>query len=191
MSNRFFTADPHFCHDKILLYANRPFKTVEEMDAAIIARWNAVAQPRDRIFCLGDWCWRGHGETVGQTARRIRAQIKCQNIYLIWGNHDRKGRNDALFQQQFVKCYDSLEIEIGNMPATLYHYAQRVWNKMRYGACHLYGHSHGTLPQSDTQRAMDVGVDTNNMYLYSEADILRIMTERAWVPPKDSEVPND
>jgi calcineurin-like phosphoesterase family protein len=42
----FFTADTHFGHVNMLRYCNRPFTSVEEMDAALIARWNRRGGPQ-------------------------------------------------------------------------------------------------------------------------------------------------
>ena len=45
-----FTADTHFQHANILIYAKRPFANTEEMDEAIIYRWNLVVKPEDEVF---------------------------------------------------------------------------------------------------------------------------------------------
>ena len=42
----------------------------------------------------------------------------------------------------------------------LAHYAHRAWPALWRGARHLYGHTHGSLP--DTKRSCDVGVDAWN-----------------------------
>ena len=36
----------------------------------------------------------------------------------------------------------------------------RVWHQSFRGAWHLYGHSHGKLPEDPASLSMDVGVDT-------------------------------
>jgi hypothetical protein len=38
----------------------------------------------------------------------------------------------------------------------------RVWNRSHHGSWHLYGHSHGRLPEPPTLLSMDVGVDTHD-----------------------------
>ena len=49
-----FTSDHHFGHKKILEYTNRPFETVDEMDEAMIARWNEKVGSDDEVYHLGD-----------------------------------------------------------------------------------------------------------------------------------------
>ncbi len=46
---------------------------------------------------------------------------------------------------------------IDNQYIVLCHYAFRTWPKIRKGALHLYGHSHGRLPGN--AQSMDIGVD--------------------------------
>lgn len=47
MAKIFFTSDLHFGHKNIIRYDNRPFLSVEEMDAEIVRRWNAKVSPDD------------------------------------------------------------------------------------------------------------------------------------------------
>src|SRR5262245_50754796 len=132
----FFTADPHFGHANIIKYSNRPFATVEEMDRAIIDRWNAKISASDTLYCLGDWClWKG-SKKIGDVAAAYREQINCGTIVLLWGNHDKKGRRDERFQRLFAGSHDLLEIEVDDHLIVLCHYAMRVWNKSHHGAYH-------------------------------------------------------
>ena len=50
----FVTSDLHFCHDRAFVYEPRGFSNVEEMNQAIVERWNAVVQPEDIVYVLGD-----------------------------------------------------------------------------------------------------------------------------------------
>lgn len=83
MSNIFFIADTHFGHKNIINYENRPFQTVEEMDATLIQNWNRTVCKKDKIFILGDFAW-GDKEQIIRYAKQLNG-IKT----LILGNHDR------------------------------------------------------------------------------------------------------
>ena len=61
----------------------------------------------------------------------------------------------------------------------LCHYAMRVWNRAHHGAWHLYGHSHGKLPEAPTSLSMDVGVDTHDFRPWHFDEINLVMTEKA------------
>jgi calcineurin-like phosphoesterase family protein len=50
----YFTADQHFGHQNIIRYCNRPFRSVGEMNAVLVANWNAVVGPHDTVHVLGD-----------------------------------------------------------------------------------------------------------------------------------------
>lgn len=55
MSRTFFIADTHFSEDNIRRYENRPFESVEEMDASLIKNWNSVVSSDDEVYVLGDF----------------------------------------------------------------------------------------------------------------------------------------
>lgn len=61
MTNRFVISDTHFGHtNSWQLFKRpdgsplRPFSSTEEMDEAMIERWNAKVQPHDVVYHLGD-----------------------------------------------------------------------------------------------------------------------------------------
>ncbi len=56
MPNIWFTADFHFGHSHIIRYCNRPFRSVAEMDQAILDRLNASVKVNDILYFLGDFC---------------------------------------------------------------------------------------------------------------------------------------
>ena len=95
-------------------------------------------------------------------ARFIRDRLNG-NIYFIKGNHDK-----AVYQIQhsFIWFKDVHEVTVNfDQKVWLSHYAHRTWPKSHHGVWHLYGHSHGSLPESPNSLSLDVGVDAMAMRL--------------------------
>lgn len=149
-----FTADTHLGHTNIIRYCNRPFASVAEMDAAIIERWNARVAPDDQVYHLGDFAL-ARGTMIGSYRKKLHGKIT-----LIRGNHDKLSVED---RQLFAGIHELLELKLtvdgAGVNVVLCHYAMRVWPHSHHGAWHLYGHSHGTLPDDPHARSVDVGVD--------------------------------
>lgn len=143
----FFTADTHFGHAGARSLYRRPFATVAEMDAAMIARWNAVVAPGDRVFHLGDFAVR-HPEPG-----RVLGALHGEK-HLITGNNDPEAVR-ALPGWASVQPYHELEVD--GVTLVLCHYAFRTWPGMAKRAWNLHGHSHGRL--TPMTRQVDVGVD--------------------------------
>lgn len=78
----FIISDTHFGHENIIRYCNRPFRTVEEMDEAMIKNWNAVVTNKDVVIHLGDFCL-----TNKERCIEILNKLNGKKI-LIKGNHD-------------------------------------------------------------------------------------------------------
>jgi calcineurin-like phosphoesterase family protein len=58
----------------------------------------------------------------------------------------------------------------------------RVWNKSHHGAWHLYGHSHGTLPDDPNALSFDCGVDCHNYTPISFEQVEAIMAKKTFKP---------
>jgi len=79
----FVTSDTHFGHARIIELASRPFGSVEEMDAALVRRWNDVVAPDTVVLHLGDLALGTIADTLPRTAALNGRR------YLVPGNHDR------------------------------------------------------------------------------------------------------
>jgi calcineurin-like phosphoesterase family protein len=66
----------------------------------------------------------------------------------------------------------------------------RVWNRSHHGSWHLYGHSHGRLPEPPTLLSMDVGVDTHDFRPWHYDEISGLMTARAKVRSEQNASPD-
>lgn len=148
--NTFFTSDLHFGHKNIIKYCNRPFKTVGEMDEAIIQNWNNKIGPDDLTYVIGDVIFGGSGEMA-----KVLPRLNGEKI-LILGNHD----EESPLRKHFSAVYRLFDFVSENpkVPFMLCHYPIESWAGMRKGRIHLHGHCHGTLERK-MQNRMDVGID--------------------------------
>ena len=124
----FFTADQHFGHDNIRKLCNRPFTTVDEMDAQLIENWNRVVRSQDSVFHLGDFC------LTAENTETYRKQLNGQ-IRLIRGDHDKRVPPGV-----FAAVHDSYTFESLGIRIVLCHYAMRVWDRSHFEAWHLFAH---------------------------------------------------
>ena len=136
-------------------YSNRPFASVDDMNASMIRRWNAQVAPNDTVYSLGDWAF-GKIEFTMDILRQLNG-----NIHMILGNHDKeiKKNRKLLIDGDLVKSIkDYDEIYVGNVFICLFHYPMQQFNKAHHGAWALHGHCHGTVIAPGKQ--VDVGVDS-------------------------------
>lgn len=189
MSNIWFTSDTHFHHKNICRgvteweerdglgeQKTRNYDTLEEMDEDIIFKFNSLVKPEDTLWHLGDWSFGGH-----EQIKIFRDRLNCKTVHLIFGNHDQHIEPiNSPYRQLFASAqyYKEISLKLDQkwkqfqkIKFCLFHYSMRVWNKSHHNSIHLYGHSHGTLPDAGN-RSMDVGVDTNNLYPYHLDEVL-------------------
>ena len=166
--NLFCTADLHLNHKNIIKYCDRPFKSVEEMNEKIISNWNNKVDYSDNVLILGDFCF-GDEDMFDSFYDRL-------NGYKIFvrGNHDKRIPKD-------IQVYDVAEFSYKGHEYFCSHFAHRVWNKSHRGSIHLYGHSHGTLPDDPNSLSMDVGIDCHpNFEPFSESEILNHIKKKTF-----------
>jgi calcineurin-like phosphoesterase family protein len=165
-----------------MIHCKRPFASVEEMDEAMIERWNAVVKSNDDVWHLGDFNFRSDHDTR-YYLERLRGRI-----HFVLGNHDdkdaKKYHTDRLNGRipsvqgspGFASVQEVKYLRLYGEQITLYHYAQRVWRNSHHGAWHLYGHSHGSLPHY--HRSMDVGVDVHDFRPISFEEVRAYMVDQ-------------
>lgn len=189
--SHWFTSDLHLDHEKIIVYANRPFKKANGepdvclMNETIIANWNAAVKPEDHIYILGDLSCASTPEKVVEHLKRLNGKK-----VLIFGNHDKRIRNSGRTMGYFDWTADLAEISVPldprnphkNQHIVLCHYAMRIWNKAHYGSWQLYGHSHGNLADDPHALSLDVGVDNWDYRPVSFEQIREHMSKKTWKP---------
>lgn len=136
--NAWVIADLHFGHEKTLQYGCRPFKSLEDMERKLIARWNHVVKPNDLVYVVGDFCLFYNGVAK---YRSIMTQLNGRKI-LIKGGHDRKSDNFFL-NNGFDLVVKSLVINMGSKEICMIHDigTERKSTLKEYDIV-LHGHTH-------------------------------------------------
>lgn len=127
-------SDTHFGHRNICRFTDergnkvRPFGDVDEMDEAMVERWNAVVGPEDKVYHLGD-------VAMSQRSLAIMERLNGSRKILIRGNHDVE---DLSQYAKYFKDVRSFLVLNGCVfthaplhPSTLY----------KFG-CNVHGHTH-------------------------------------------------
>lgn len=134
---KYYISDWHYGHANCLAFDNRPFTNVEQMNEALIERWNSAVKPGDTVYVLGDMFW-----CNANTAIPVLESLSGQ-IFLVKGNHDRC--NVKQFKSKFVKITEYMEIEDEGRQVVLCHYPIPCFKNHFYGWYHLYGHVHNSF----------------------------------------------
>jgi calcineurin-like phosphoesterase family protein len=145
----FFISDTHFGDAPRLRVDKRPFKSIGEMDRAIVARWNETVGADDEVWHLGDFAFGPPAERIAELLGSLSGKK-----HLIIGNNDGPG---TIEQPGWASVQHYAELSLDGKRLVLCHYPFRTWNRMGQGVINLHGHSHGRL--TPVTRQYDVGVD--------------------------------
>lgn len=134
--NIFFTGCQHFGHERIIDLAGRPFSSVDEMNEALVDRWNARVADTDLVYILGDVTWRND---LQHWMGRLRGMK-----YIVLGNHDKRiidcGQQGRLLG---FAHYEELRRDgAAGRDVVLFHYPIEDWNGRYQGSLHLHAHTH-------------------------------------------------
>lgn len=182
MSEIFITSDIHFCHNKPFLYEPRDFTSIEEMNEAIVERWNEVVKPNDTVYNLGDFAMNDVDAAI--------PYIKRLNGNIIWiaGNHDSSMKIDKILgacwerELSYIGYADMLKIHKFNF--YLSHYPTLTSNMDDTGLQHrvisLHGHTHQktNFLYPDNPFMYHVGVDSHNCYPVNIEEVITDIKNR-------------
>jgi calcineurin-like phosphoesterase family protein len=167
-----FSSDPHFGHKNIITYCNRPFKTLEEMDATIIKNWNSKVKKDDVVFMIGDFCFKNtknmthRGEGNIYPASYYEQQLNGKIIF-IGGSHDRNNTCKT--------CIQNIKIRLGGQMMNLVHDPKFADYNVEINLCgHVHNHWRYKKFQKDgkTTYMINVGMDVNGFYPVTIEEIL-------------------
>jgi calcineurin-like phosphoesterase family protein len=122
-----FTSDHHFGHINIIKYCERPFNSVDHMNASMIGSWNGVVAPDDTVHYLGDFAMQPH--LVADVLPKLNGKK-----FLIAGNHDRCHPKigspskwlQAYIDAGFESVQTDMQMEIAGELVLLHHFPYRA-----------------------------------------------------------------
>lgn len=176
-------SDPHYSHANLCIGSTkwdkskttahlRQFNNELEMNEKLVDNLNEVGV-NDHLFCLGDWTFGGN-----DTIAEFRSKIKCRNLYLILGNHDKDLRKHK-YQAPFTKVVEYMEINVAELHFNMFHYPIESWNRMRHGSYMLFGHQHSPADKRIRNgKKMDVGLDGNDLKPYRLEEVINLLKDQ-------------
>ena len=127
-------SDTHFGHEKTCTVFRRadgsplrPFASAEEMDEAMVQRWNERVRPTDKVYHLGD-------VVINRKSLRILERLNGDKV-LIKGNHDIFKLEDYTQYFREIRAYHVMNGMI------LSHVPVHESSLARFG-CNIHGHLH-------------------------------------------------
>ena len=179
--NYYFSSDWHLGHENIIKYDKRPFATVEEMNKAIIRNYNAIVTPEDEFYFLGDFAMGDKNKT------ECYLQQLNGKKFFIKGDHD-KQHTIELFKKYGTYLGSKAEIEIHGQSITLCHFSLDVWNNSQQKSWHLFGHSHGNVPDNPNRLSFDIGINIWNYKPISFDEVKKRMVAKTFNQYQNSEI---
>lgn len=193
-TKKWIVSDLHYSHKNICKgtssWSNiensrsvRDFKTIEEMNNAIVRSINLVVEQDDELYFLGDWSFGGV-----ENVFKLWSRLICKNIYFIPGNHDQhiKKNKPIPNEECLLENMQDLFTMLPELYSMIYkgykfimsHYPIEEWEDMDRGSYMIHGHTHHTLDNSEKNtkfRRKDVGWDGR---VYSFDEIVEEMETR-------------
>lgn len=180
----YLSSDLHFNHNREFVYAARGFSSVEEMNEAIIERFNSVVRPGDILYLLGDSALGGGEKEVLEANKALIERLNGE-IHMIRGNHDTNPRIEM-----YQNCHNVVEaakwadmLKYKGYHFYLSHFPTMTGNlekeTLKQCTCNLFGHTHQTSNfYMDLPFVYHVGVDSHNCYPILLDDIIEQMKEK-------------
>ena len=164
-TDTFFVGDFHFDHTNIIEYANRPFKSTEEMNLTMLNNYNNAVNDSSLVFFLGDMAF-------GKDSKKPRwwlSQLKGNIIY-IKGSHDNGIRPTSIGLNALRVC-DLCEFKFERIEFLLTHIPVSVKN---YGGWNIHAHTHDHDQKNLDKRKFCVSVEAIN---YTPISLIKIIEE--------------
>lgn len=135
----FYTADLHLGHANVIRHCDRPFRDADEMDSALIERWNRKVHRNDTVYIIGDFIFRCH-----RPPEEYFDLLKGKK-HLILGNHDKFWLKKVDAEKYLESISPMLYISDSGHPVVMCHYPMMTWPGIGRGGYMVYGHIHNNV----------------------------------------------
>lgn len=166
----FITSDLHFEHANITKFCpttRSRFTDVDHMRETMIAEWNEIVAPTDKVYILGDVAF-----CNADKATEIINRLNGFKI-LVEGNHDQKLLKNEGFRKCFIEIHKYLRISYNGTLIIMSHYPFLEWDQMHRGSLHFFGHLHGGRTGQEQYRCKDVGYDATGQIVTLMEDAIQ------------------
>ena len=160
----YYTADLHLGRANVIRHCDRPFKSVDEMDEALIQNWNSRVHRLDTVYIVGDLFFRNR-----RPCEECLAELKGRK-HLITGNHDSSWMKQTDWPGFFESVNSLLTMKDNGRLVTLCHYPLMTWPDSRRDSYMVYGHIHNSTAAGfwplirDNPHMLNAGVDVNRFF---------------------------
>lgn len=167
-------SDTHFGHEKTCTVFKRedgsplrPFASAEEMDEAMIARWNERVRPKDKVYHLGD-------VVINRRYLDVLGRLNGDKV-LIKGNHDIFKLEDYTPYFRDIRGYHVMN------GCIMSHIPVHPDSLARFG-CNIHGHLHANrVMWEDPFEAFESKIDPRYLNVSVEQiDFAPILLEDAF-----------
>ena len=149
-----FFGDPHFDHENIIRYCNRPFPNVISMNETIRERYFQRVHKGDTVYFLGDMSFGRNSHSARHWLLELQKHESWANFYYIKGSHDNKIRPTSVGLDCIEVVEDKIIViegnKIGKQEVLLIHdpaQASPDWKGWT-----IHGHKHNYAPAIDPKR---------------------------------------
>lgn len=157
MSNIWLISDTHLGHNKEFIWKARGFNSVQEMNDAIIERWNEVVKYDDVVYHLGDFIM-GDLDSGITLIKQLKGKIK-----LAIGNHDTQNRLISFCNlYNFDDVQFGYRLKKGKKSFLLTHYQVLTGNFDNSKTYSIHGHTHSSNPFCEYDLMYNVNCDAHN-----------------------------
>lgn len=165
----YVTADLHLSNIINRTISLRGFSNPQEHTQYIRNIINSTIKSKSAtLYILGDIGFKDEDEELIKFIRSLTPIVKVSV-----GNHDKEKQLRKLWQMGVIQdCKQAYKIRWNDNLFHLQHLPLLEWEGFYQDAFHCFGHTHGKI--KPFLRAMDIGLDANNMQIMNLYDVMNM-----------------